>query len=1076
MSPLEFLCQPIWQRLGLALLHFLWQGVVIATAVLAVVYLLRLRHGNARYAMYLLGFMAMSVCPLVTFTMLETPEPAAAVPAVAQDSSEPVDSSAYRPVPPSPVRQALLDSDVSPVEQDTAVAAEVLVPLLQRISEYLQRLLPWGVLGWFAGVVVLSVRLLLGFVGMHRWRRRIEQLPKHLRERVAVLSSRLGMNSFSRVFVSPAALEAVAIGYLRPMVLLPVSMVTQMPPEMLEAVIAHELAHIRRFDLWVNLFQRVAETLLFYHPAVWWLSSRLRAEREFCCDEMAVKATRQRATYASALENVARARPLFKSPALAAGLGRGDKPILGRVRNVLGLAPTHQNSRFWVAGMIAMLLLAALVVPPAIALTKDQSGRTAGGTSEGASRVEAGTRVIHFPKDQSMGTLGSSETSAQQLSLAEYLKDWPGQGTMEMRAEPATVAQREQAGMAGTTIGTVVSTVREGPARDAGLQTGDFIVRVAGIDVRSQHHLIALTRAMAPGTKVNVEFVRWGQKMATDVVLDRLTRDDYPILAGSVHLPNGQPAAGAMVYASVFYDQEWISISLPYLTDVRGHFISRFPSRAEPGRCFLLATTYDGYAGHAVVDFPIRAPIEIRLEKGKVTQGRLYTDKGEGLPDIFMEVGPITIPGIEGDFRAVCELRTDHNGSFVLPALPVGSKVALDFAVPGYARPSRGPYDLSRLQEGLLFGAGGIPQGAVIEGVVIASDTGEPLGPFSLTWRNDSAKVSEPIQVDALGRFKADTLPAGQTTVYIDEYQMRDLRYTVTEKVLDLQPRQEVTGLRLSAEPFGVVTGKVTDRATKTGLADFGITAWNETFPAEVFDTRTDVDGTYRLAIPAGNIKFSLPEGRGKQIRIRPGRTIDNVDFVAKAPSQRATVDGTEAAKPDTRVIHFPKDQSMGIVYVGELRTTDPLWWQGWEEVGEAKGDVAVPADKDVRLTVNTNGLEHLSFLEALGPDDIQAMNFVYPLKRLDDKDLVHLAGLTGLRLLRIDGASIRGEGLRHLTKLKRLESLGLHSTEVGDEALKHVGQIRSLLALGLATTPVTDKGLAHVAEIRSLLRQWPDR
>ena len=90
---------------------------------------------------------------------------------------------------------------------------------------------------------------------------------------------------------SRRAVEVVALGYLRPMVLLPATLVTQMPPEMLEAIIAHELAHIRRLDLWVNLAQRVVETLLFYHPAVWWLSSRLRSERELCCDELAVRVT-----------------------------------------------------------------------------------------------------------------------------------------------------------------------------------------------------------------------------------------------------------------------------------------------------------------------------------------------------------------------------------------------------------------------------------------------------------------------------------------------------------------------------------------------------------------------------------------------------------------------------------------------------------------------------------------------------------------------------------------------------------------------------------------------------------------
>jgi UDP-N-acetylmuramoyl-L-alanyl-D-glutamate--2,6-diaminopimelate ligase len=78
------------------------------------------------------------------------------------------------------------------------------------------------------------------------------------------------------------------------MVLLPVCWLTEMTPEVLEAVVAHELAHVRRWDLWVNLFQRLVETLLFYHPAVWWVSRRVRLEREMCCDELAVSVTGER--------------------------------------------------------------------------------------------------------------------------------------------------------------------------------------------------------------------------------------------------------------------------------------------------------------------------------------------------------------------------------------------------------------------------------------------------------------------------------------------------------------------------------------------------------------------------------------------------------------------------------------------------------------------------------------------------------------------------------------------------------------------------------------------------------------
>ncbi|MCK4292084.1 MAG: carboxypeptidase regulatory-like domain-containing protein [Planctomycetes bacterium] len=512
------------------------------------------------------------------------------------------------------------------------------------------------------------------------------------------------------------------------------------------------------------------------------------------------------------------------------------------------------------------MLLTALVISTTLAVTaKTRSVRD----SEEATTAENGNE---------------SATTPKAATIAELLKDWPGSGTMNMRAAAPIVAQRQEANMMDTTIGVVLSVIREGPAKDAGLQVGDFIVRVADNEVRSNHHLIALTRAMPPGANVNVEFVRKGKKMAVDVLLDPLEwGEGYPILAGNVRLPNGQPAMGAMIYAHVYYDRGSISTGLPYLTDIQGHFIGRFSSRPDLGRCFLLATTYDDYAGYTIVDFPIEAPVDIQLTKGKITKGRLITDNGEGIPDVLLEVEGIAVPGEKLKFGMYPELRTDRKGYFNLPALPVGSRVQLNFEVAGYARPGRGPYDLTQLEEGLVFGEGGIPRGASIKGVVVISDTGESLGPFSLSWRNTSVNISGSTQVNAEGRFNVDTLPPGDTSFFISVHEMRQLGYTLTQEVGNLRPGEKVVDLRLTAEPFGVITGKVTDKTTKQGLAGFTVTAGNEAFTGDRFRTTTLADGTYRLPIPAGNVWFTFREAQNYKLRVKPGQEIDGVDFVGEA-------------------------------------------------------------------------------------------------------------------------------------------------------------------------------------------------
>ena len=363
MSIVEFLSQPLWQRLGLTLVHFLWQGLAVVALVGVLVRVFRLNHGNARYAAYLLAFIAMIVSPVVTFIAIDIPISPDTELVTGARSAEVVETSSYAALPTGDMlAEAETSSPAMPTLADS-------IPLGQRISDLLNVSMPWALVIWMVGVVVLSMRLLMGFVGVYRWRHHLEPLPERLVQRIVSLSEGLGMRGFSGVFISPTVLQAMAVGYIRPMVLLPAAMVTQMQPEMLEAVIAHELAHIRRLDLWVNLAQRVTETLLFYHPAVWWLSKCLRSERELCCDELAVKATGQRLAYATTLENVGRARFVAKQPILATGLGQDNKPTLSRVRHILGLTPTRRNCPFWLAGVITVLFLVTLTISTALALT-----------------------------------------------------------------------------------------------------------------------------------------------------------------------------------------------------------------------------------------------------------------------------------------------------------------------------------------------------------------------------------------------------------------------------------------------------------------------------------------------------------------------------------------------------------------------------------------------------------------------------------------------------------------------------------------------------------------------------------
>ena len=162
---------------------------------------------------------------------------------------------------------------------------------------------PFPLIAWSVRITIcwlVGVSLLLGRMAGGWWYvRRLHHLAMKMHaspwqapcRRIAY---RLGLPAAAHVVESALVEVPTVVGWLRPAILLPMAAMAALSPAQIEAVLAHELAHIRRHDYAVNLLQTIAETVLFYHPAVWWLSARVRTEREHCCDEVAVRDFRRR--------------------------------------------------------------------------------------------------------------------------------------------------------------------------------------------------------------------------------------------------------------------------------------------------------------------------------------------------------------------------------------------------------------------------------------------------------------------------------------------------------------------------------------------------------------------------------------------------------------------------------------------------------------------------------------------------------------------------------------------------------------------------------------------------------------
>jgi beta-lactamase regulating signal transducer with metallopeptidase domain len=303
---IPWLSEATLRLLALSLLHFLWQGA--ALAALAYVAMAVCRSASGRYAVGVATLGLMLAAPVATFLVFRAQE----------TGSSPA-------VPGNAVLQT--------ATAETARGSRVVkVTVNHRDNPSTPAYFPWLVELWFVGVVLLTLRSAGGVLLVERLRRR-ETTPvaKDLLELCMALQQRMGLTRVVR-YCESLHLDAPAVaGWIRPVVLLPMSALTGLTEAQLEAVIAHELAHIRRYDALVNLFQVGVETLLFYHPAVWWLGKRVRVEREHCCDDEAVALCGSPVTYARALTRMAESKT---APQLAMAVNRS--PLVARIARLLG--------------------------------------------------------------------------------------------------------------------------------------------------------------------------------------------------------------------------------------------------------------------------------------------------------------------------------------------------------------------------------------------------------------------------------------------------------------------------------------------------------------------------------------------------------------------------------------------------------------------------------------------------------------------------------------------------------------------------------------------------------------------
>ncbi|MBN1126495.1 MAG: right-handed parallel beta-helix repeat-containing protein [Sedimentisphaerales bacterium] len=371
MEPLLFFDSTLCMRLAAALLHFIWQGLLVA--IVAVIFARFLgRSSRVRYNIYMFSLMAMVFCVMGTYAFLDDNSGS-------YDTQIPANPSVLSESTGLQESEAVLGSRNEAMENDSRLPSEesskieatkapaLDVSPIKQGSWNWQILAPYVVAIYWLGVMAMFGRLVIALAGG----KRLQRISLAMDD-PNILSALIRQSHALQIRFTPAiaccqhVVVPTVVGILRPMILLPVSFGTGLTGEQIEMLLAHELAHIRRFDPLWNIIQRVIEALLFFHPATWFISHRIRVEREHCCDDIVLAGGAAGTAYASCLVDMAERSLQSLSGRLvleATGPNKTSSHLRVRVLRLLGISTQEpiRLSRSWPVMLLAVLMLPGFV-------------------------------------------------------------------------------------------------------------------------------------------------------------------------------------------------------------------------------------------------------------------------------------------------------------------------------------------------------------------------------------------------------------------------------------------------------------------------------------------------------------------------------------------------------------------------------------------------------------------------------------------------------------------------------------------------------------------------------------------
>lgn len=327
----------IAQALGWALVHSIWQIAIVSLLLAAVMVVLHDKSARLRYLIAIgsLGLILL-VSAITFFSVLQSPR------ATATGNVE------------------ISQITYTQLFFDTNYQQGFFTAWMSNISSFIEQNLNLFLAAWFVGVGILSVRLTGGIAYIMRLRsKRLKPVAANLNAKLLKLTERFQLKKKVQLFESALVSVPTVVGYLKPYILVPVGTFAGLPVNQIEAILAHELAHIKRNDYLINIFQSVLEIVYFFHPGIWWISNTIRKERELCCDDLALESGCDAITLARALTTIEELSINQSKTTLAMAL-TGKGTLLNRIKRLIGHSEKSSSTVNGISGTLIILITALI--------------------------------------------------------------------------------------------------------------------------------------------------------------------------------------------------------------------------------------------------------------------------------------------------------------------------------------------------------------------------------------------------------------------------------------------------------------------------------------------------------------------------------------------------------------------------------------------------------------------------------------------------------------------------------------------------------------------------------------------